>query len=84
MIRSEEKPWIVVTTGVVTRSLYVSGRKSKPLWMMSNSPARSNTDAMCRHSATLASIVASSDQPDGAVACRLAVVIESAVANSVT
>ena len=84
MIRSDENPWIVVTTGVVTRSLYVSGRKSNPLWMMSNSPARSNTDAMCRHSATLASIVASSDQPHGAVACRLAVVIESAVANSVT
>jgi hypothetical protein len=28
--------------------------------------------------------VASSDQPTGTVACRLAVVIESAVANSVT
>ena len=73
-----------MTTGVVTRSLYVSGRKSNPLWMMSKSPARSNTEAMCRHSATLASIVASSDQPQGVVACRPAVVIESAVANSVT
>jgi hypothetical protein len=31
MIRSEEKPWIVVITGVVTRSLYVSGKKSNPL-----------------------------------------------------
>ena len=83
-IQSDENPWIVVTTGVVTRSLYVSGRKSNPLWMMSNSLARSNTEAMCRHSATLVSIVSSSDQPDGAVACSLAVVIESAVANSVT
>ena len=84
MIRSDENPWIVVTTGVDTRSLYVSGRKSNPLWMMSNSPARSNTEAMCRHSATLASIVASSDQPHGAVACKLAAVIESAVAKRVT
>src|SRR6188472_3163380 len=50
MIRSDENPWIVVTTGVVTRSLYVSGRKSNPLWMMSNSPARSNgrdVQALC-------------------------------------
>src|ERR1700692_1555943 len=84
MIRSDENPWIVVTTDVVTRSLYVSGRKSNPLLMMVNSSGGSNTDAMCRHSATLASIVASSDQPTGEVACRLAVVIESAVANSVT
>ena len=84
MIRSDENPWIVVTTGVDMRSLYVSGRKSNPLWMMSNSPARSNTEAMCRHSATFASIVVSSDQPLPAVACRVAAVIESAVANSVT
>jgi len=52
--------------------------------MTSNSSARSNTEATCRHSATLASIVESSDQPHGAVACRLAAVIESAVANNVT
>jgi hypothetical protein len=58
----------VVTTGVVTRSLYVNGRKSNPLWMMSKSPARSNTETMCKHSATLASIVGSSDQPAVAVA----------------
>ncbi len=32
----------------------------------------------------LRSIVVSSDHPAGAVACRVAVVIESAVANSVT
>ncbi len=44
--------------------------------------APSNTEATCRHSATLASIVASSDQPHGAAACRLAAVIESAVAKT--
>ncbi len=60
------------------------GRKSKPLWMMSKSSARSNTDAMCRHSATFGSIVSSSDHPAGAVACSLASVIELAVANRVT
>ena len=49
----DENPWIVVTTGVSTSALYVSGRKSKLLWMMSNSPARSNTAAMCRHSRDL-------------------------------
>ncbi len=52
--------------------MYVSGKKSNPLLMMSNLSARSNTEATCRHSASLASIVASSDQPHGAVACRLA------------
>jgi hypothetical protein len=36
--------------------------------------------AMCTHSATLASIVESTDQPNGAVAYNLAVVTESAVA----
>jgi hypothetical protein len=83
-VDSDEKPWMVVTTGVSTRLLYVSGRKSKPLWMMSNSSARSNTDAMWRHSATFGSISASSDQPVGAVPCKCARVIESAVANNVT
>ena len=52
--------------------------------MTSNSPARSKTDAMCRHSATLASTVSSSDQPQAAVDTSSAEVIESAVANSVT
>ena len=40
-----------------------AGRKSNPLWMMSNSSARSKTDAMCTHSATFGSIESSSDQP---------------------
>jgi hypothetical protein len=52
--------------------------------MMSKSAARSNAEAMWMHSATFGSIAGSSDQPPLAVACRLAVVSESAVANSVT
>ncbi len=60
------------------------GRKSKLLWIRSNSPARSNTAAMWRHSAALGSTVGSSDHPRAAVAESRAVVSESAVANSVT
>ena len=52
---------MVVTTGVGTRALYVSGRKSKLLWMRSNSSARSNTVAMCRASQTFASSPGSSE-----------------------
>ena len=74
----------MVTTGVSTSPLYVKRRKSNPLWMMSNSSARSNTAAMCKHSATLASTDESSDQPRADVERSVAVVIESDVANSVT
>ena len=57
MIRSDEKPWIVVTTGVRTRRDQPSAMKSAWLWMMSNSAARSKTWAMWSISQTLASIV---------------------------
>jgi hypothetical protein len=75
---------MVVTTGVSTSALYVNGRKSKPLWMMSRSPACSKAAAMWRASATFGSIVSSSFHPCGDVLRRTAVVIESPVANSVT
>ena len=75
---------MVVTTGVVTSSVKVSGRKSKPLWMMSKSLLHSNTAEMCRHSATLGSMVGSSDQPVATTDRNLAAVIESPVANRVT
>ena len=51
---------MVVTTGVSTSRLKLSGRKSKLLWIRSNSSARSNTVAMCSASQTFASIVGSS------------------------
>ena len=59
-MRSDEKPWMVVTTGVVTSALKASGRKSNWLLMMSNSLARSKTEAMCRASNTFASTDSSS------------------------
>ena len=59
-MRSLEKPWIVVTTGVGTSRLYVSGRKSNWLEMTSKSAARSKTAAMCSASLTLASMSRSS------------------------
>jgi hypothetical protein len=83
-MRSDENPWTVVTTGVSTNLLYVSGRKSNPLWMTSKSSARSNTEAMWRHSATFGSIVSSSFQPAGVEPLSAADVSESRVANSVT
>jgi hypothetical protein len=46
-MRSEENPWMVMTTGVFVRREYVRGRKSKWLWMRSNSSARSKTSEMC-------------------------------------
>ena len=75
---------MVVTTGVSTKPLNASGRKSKPLWMMSSSDACSNAPAMCSASATLGSIRSSSFQPCGEVPTSRAEVSESAVANSVT
>ena len=83
-ICGDEKPWMVVSTGVVTSVLYVNGRKSKLLWMTSNSPARSNTAEMCRHSATFGSTAASSSHPCATADARRAPVTESAEANSVT
>ena len=62
----------------------MSGRKSKLLWMTSNSPARSNTCAMCRHSLTFASASGSSEYPRGTTEASRAAVSESPVANSVT
>ena len=64
---------MVVTTGVSTSALYVSGRKSKPLWMMSKSPACSKAEAMWSASATFGSIVSSSFHPCGEVLRRTAV-----------
>jgi len=61
MIRSDEKPWIVVMTGVSTSRDQPSAMKSAWLWRMSNSPARSKTWAMCSISQTLASMVGSSE-----------------------
>ena len=52
--------------------------------MTSNSAARSNTAAMCRHSHTFASSAGSSEYPVGALPASRARVIESAVANRVT
>ena len=75
---------MVVTTGVTTRPLYVSGRKSKLLWIRSNSSARSNTAEMCRPSHAFACNAESSEYPVGAVPTRRALVTESAVANNVT
>ena len=37
-MRSDEKPWIVVTIGVSTRREKASGTKSAWLWIRSNSP----------------------------------------------
>ena len=73
-----------MTTGVETRPLNARGRKSKLLWIRSNSPARSKTVAMCIASHTFASSVRSSEYPVGAVPTNRAEVTESAVANSVT
>ncbi len=73
-----------MTTGVSTRPLYVSGRKSKLLWIRSNSAARSNTVAMCRPSHTFASSSGSSEYPVGIVPTSVADVSESAAANNVT
>ena len=75
---------MVVTTGVSTRPDQVSGRKSKLLWMTSNSAARSKTDAMWRHSTTFGVTVGSSDQPCSTTETRRARVTESPVANRVT
>ena len=83
-MRGEEKPWIVVSTGVDTSALYVSGRKSKLLWMRSNSPARSNSAEMWRHSDTFGSASGSSSQPRGTTEDRRAAVRESPDAKSVT
>ena len=60
-MRSEEKPWIVVTTGVSTSREKASGTKSAWLWIRSNSPARSKTWATWSISHTLASMVGSSE-----------------------
>ena len=60
-MRDEEKPWMVVTTGVSTSLEKVSGTKSAWLWIRSKAPARSNTCATWRISQTLASRLASSE-----------------------
>ena len=62
----------------------MSGRKSKLLCSRSNSAARSKAAAMCVHSAALASIVWSSDQPVGTTDESVAVVTESPLAKRVT
>jgi hypothetical protein len=70
---------------VGTRALEVSGRKSKLLWMRSDSSARSKTAEMWMHPDTLASGPSgSSDQPRAAVDDRRAAVEDSAVAKGVT
>ena len=60
-MRSDEKPWIVVTIGVSTSREKASGTKSAWLWIRSNSPARSKTWATWSISHTLASMAGSSE-----------------------
>src|ERR1700722_14482963 len=80
----EENPWIVVITGVETNLEYVSGKKSKLLWITSKSDARSKTSEMWRHSATFGSILGSSDYPRPTTLRKRAEVSESPVAKRVT